>query len=137
MMKKALKLILVLLIILIIGLVIFFNLPKSNITKQDADFTMNTRMIYQAFDKNEATANQKYLGKVLELEGKIIDKAIDRREAAVIRLSQGKRSEVMITLANNQTEKLANYSVGDIIKVKAKCNGFIQEVVFDKGIIVE
>lgn len=136
-MKKLLKALLVLLIIIVIGVIIFFNLPKSNIKSQNAAFSMNTAAIFQAFKKNETKANQKYLGKVLELEGKIIDKTIDRRESAVIRLSQGKRSQVMITLAGNQTENLAKYSVGDAIKVKAKCNGFIQEVVFDKGIIVE
>lgn len=136
-MKKLLKAIVILIILLIIGMIIFFNLPKSNITKKDADFKMNTTMIYQAFNNNETAANKKYLGKVLELGGKIIDKSIDRRKASVIRLSQSNKSEVMITLAENQTEKLAKYSVGDQISIKAKCNGFIQEVVFDKGIIID
>jgi len=136
-MKKFLKVLLVLLIIFIIGMIIFFNLPKSNIKKKDAAFTMNTQMIYNAFNKNENAANKKYLGKVLEIEGKIIDKSLDRRDAGVIRLSQSKNSEVMVSLTNDQTSKLNNYKVGDVIKVKAKCNGFIQEVVFDKGIILD
>lgn len=98
---------------------------------------MNTKMIYEAFVKNETQANQKYLGKILELEGKILDKAIDRREAGVLHLSQGNKSEVMVSLTTKETAKLANYSKGDMIKIKAKCNGFIQEVVFDKGIILD
>lgn len=136
-MKKFLKVLLALIIIIIIGLVIFFNLPKSNIKKKDAAFAMKSHIIYQAFNKNEAAANKKYLGKVFEIEGKILDKEIDRRDAGVVRLSQNKKSQVMITLSNDQTTQLGNYNVGDMIKVKAKCNGFIQEVVFDKGIIIE
>jgi len=85
----------------------------------------------------ENAANKKYLGKVLEIEGKIIDKSIDRRDAGVIRLSQNNKSEVMVSLTNDQTSKLNNYKVGDVIKIKGKCNGFIQEVVFDKGIILD
>lgn len=136
-MKKLLKALLILLVIIAIAFLIFFNLPKSNIKKKDAAFTMNTQMIYNAFNNNEAVANKKYLGKVLEIEGKIIDKSIDRRKAGVIRLSKSNKSEVMVSLTTDQTSKLNNYNVGDMIKVKAKCNGFIQEVVFDKGIILE
>jgi len=136
-MKKLLKALLVLLAIIAIALLIFFNLPKSNIKKKDAAFTMNTQMIYNAFNKNEAAANKKYLGKVLEIEGKIIDKSLDKRDASVLRLSQGNKSEVMVSLTTDQSSKLQNYKVGDPIKVKAKCNGFIQEVVFDKGIILD
>lgn len=136
-MKGIFKWILILFVLLLIGIFVFFNLPKSNINNVDAVGSYKASTIYEHYEKNEADANKTYFGKVIEVSGKVFEVTEDEKGAKVVIISSTGKPEVLVTLQENQKSKLKGYKINDPITVKAQCNGMLMEVTMNKGVIVD
>lgn len=137
-MKKLIRAVLGLLALVLVGYLIWINYPKANVKSRTAMERMSASDLYQAFSSDEATAEQTYIGKVVEVRGNIDDTYLDENDAPVVLLS-GENGDIvaMITLEKSEKEKVEGYRAGDEINIKAMCSGMLQEVVLTKGIIVK
>ena len=85
------------------------------------------------FTNNESLANTKYLNKVLQVSGVILETGVNQEEKSTVTLgTEGAFSNVFVTFKNKELLKK-----GDIIIVKGFCNGFLSDVVLVDGIVVK
>jgi hypothetical protein len=134
-MKKLLYFLLGLLLILLIGYFIVVNLPKASIKGNEAAFTVTAANLYSEFEKNEAKANQKYIGKTIIVEGVITEIDKDKNGSDVLFLkSDNEINGILCTLEPGQS---SDFQINQSIKIKGLSTGFLQDVVLNKGIILD
>ena len=137
-MKTFLKILAGLVLLAVIAYFTIMNLPQADIKSEEADISIQASDLYVAFTSDENTANTTYLGKIINVTGKIEEMYDDEAGDPVVLLSDSDGQVVaLVTLEPDQKSNLANYQVGQGITVKAKCSGMLIEVALTKGIIVQ
>ena len=134
-MKKLLYFIITLIIIAIIAYFVVMNLPKASIKGKDAAYTTSAIELYSDFSKNENTANAKYIGKTITVEGTITEIDSDKNGATVLFLSSDNGiNGILCTLEPDQK---GDFKVNQNVKIKGLCTGFLQDVVLNKCVIIK
>jgi hypothetical protein len=137
-MKTFLKILAGLVLLALIAYFTIMNLPQADIKSEETDISIQATEIYSAFSTDENIANTTYLGKIINVTGKIEEMYDDEAGDPVILMSDSDGQVVaLVTLEPDQKSALANYQVGQEITVKAKCSGMLMEVALTKGIIVK
>lgn len=83
--------------------------------------------LYQEFAENEDSANKLYLGKVLEVDGIITDKEVDHQHVDIQIGGAGASAGGGINCAL-RFSKDSVVHLGDRIKVKGRCTGYLMDV---------
>lgn len=95
---------------------------------------MPAENIFQEFETNEAAANQKYVGKVLEIWGEVSEAQVSD-SAAMILLAAGNN---MGGVNCSFLEKNSKLPVkGQKITVKGRCTGFLMDVHLTEVVVVK
>lgn len=103
-----------------------YNKPHRNIATEKTDFTVSANELFDAFDENEKEANAKYLDKVIEVSGVVIDVENNQEGNSVVTLEAENAmiGGVLCTLKSG--ESLLSESKATL---KCKCTGFLTDVV--------
>lgn len=113
-------------------------MPDKNYSKVKADYSVLATALLSEFEKNEAKANQKYMDKVIEVNGTIAEITKDQKGSTVVALRNADAfSGVLCTLQEGSSEEIKSYSIGKPIKIRGVCTGMLLDVVLNKGVIVK
>jgi len=128
-------------VVVVIGTVIGYNVltPSPEIKIQDAttDLVINATKLYGDFSLDEGTANQDYVGKVLEVKGML--KNVEKKADNEIQLVLDAEDDLGAITCNLQViESLAieELKIGDPITVKGVCTGYLFDVVLDHSMVL-
>ena len=133
-MKKILYFIIAFIVGFIIAYFVIINLPKASSKNKTAEFTVTAPQLYTEFAQNEKAANRKYIGKTVEVSGKIIETEKDKQGSTVLYLDANQEiSSVLATLEKSQ--KGGNLNAGANVSLKCQCSGYLQDVVLNKCVI--
>ena len=140
-MKKSYKIIILLAIVVIGGLSTYlyvFHKPHKNTFDLKAEYKISADNLFAEFEADEDSANSKYLGKILEVEGKMIKvKNISGSwEISFIDEMFGVTCLVDSIYAVQQVKELKELKTGNKIKIRGQCNGYLTDVKLDRCIIV-
>lgn len=131
-MKKYLKIsFAVALFIALIVILYMFRKSPDSLRNTKPDYILDPLVLVDEFNKNENTANQKYLDKVIQVEGIIIDIDKSFDEKTTIYIEGSIFGNVSCLIANDQLKGI-NLELGNSIAVKGKCTGYILDVVLTK-----
>lgn len=108
----------------------------KSLTKVDTEIKVTATELISAFETDSATANKKYLGKILEVTGtaKSIEK--DGQSATVVLGTPGNMSSVRCSMDTAQAGKASTINEGANITVKGACTGFISEELLGSDVIL-
>ena len=128
--------ILIILSIVIIGALVFyfFNKPVDDLSSAEAEFSISAEGIFDSFSNNEAEANQKYLDKIIEVEGDIKEIVDSNGEWVVVLKSNDPIFGVSCKLSGNQKNLP---KVNQRVKIKGLCAGFLSDVILTRCSIVK
>jgi hypothetical protein len=101
--------------------------PHRNVEGEDAVATLTAIHMYQEFSKNESGANQKWLGKVVEVSGRI-SSVSDAGKYVSVNLIATADGGVNCSLLKNDLPADEKFNPGDSVTVKGKCTGFLMDV---------
>jgi hypothetical protein len=103
-----------------------YNKPHQDIAKAQSDEKIDASALFTAYSQDEATANQKYTGKIVEVTGKIkeITKVADGSTKVNLEVGGDAMFGVSCSLKNEAT----TLSVGNTTTIKGKCDGFNLDV---------
>jgi len=137
-MKKLLLLALIVLIFGIAAYLFVFHKPHKNTFNLKAEYTISARELLNEFETDENSANTKYLGKIIQLEGEIVTvkNILGSYEISFIDELFGVTCMVDSVYAVQQTVKLEQLKVGDNIAVKGQCNGYLTDVKLDRCVVL-
>lgn len=110
----------------------FANQPRPGLDQEDASFSLSATGLAALFASNEAAANEKYLGQVLEVYGKVSEILAEQEKYSLL-LDGG--SEGMVYCAFADTPQ--GVELGEFITVKGRCSGYLMDVILNDCIISE
>jgi hypothetical protein len=124
------------LIVLLVGFSYGFyqwNKPHKAINAEPITATIDAINLLKEFQKNETSANQKYLDKVIIVKGKVREvKENQSSEMVIILESNDVMSTVSCTVESSQKSAFIKLSKGDIVRIKGLVTGFLEDVVLIK-----
>ena len=102
--------------------------PVASLSGKPSDFSLSAGSLCAAYEADEAGSDAKYLGRVLEVTGRIrsLDKEPDGR--VTVNLETGNLSQVSCEMEKGQ-EVLAELAVHNEVTLKGLCSGRLLDVV--------
>ena len=101
--------------------------PHQSAAGETADFTIEADSLYSQYQSNEHAADQKYLGKVIEVSGKLSDIQHNGKAEVWILSPQGTGGGINCQLFAGIKSDPEPKS-GDIVTVKGRCTGYLMDV---------
>ena len=99
-----------------------YTADVPSLTDLKTDASVSAKDLIAAFEKDSASANKQYLGKILEVTGNI--KSIEQEEAIVVLGDNGSSSSVRCSIDSNFVKDIPTLNIGAIISIKGHCTGF-------------
>jgi Na+-translocating ferredoxin:NAD+ oxidoreductase RnfG subunit len=119
---------------IIVALVVWkWTFKKSDVSmaSQKADVEIEADILTQEYENNEEAANAKYLGKVIVVSG-IISSLNEEEQGLSVYLKKSEdMSGVMCTFSKDEVDTTL-IKVGNKIKIKGICDGYLMDVKLNK-----
>ncbi|MBD0365351.1 MAG: hypothetical protein ICV53_04525 [Flavisolibacter sp.] len=121
---KRLLLILILIVILAGGWYAYklYTGKVPSLTEKKADINISAADLVAAFEKDTASANKTYLGKILAVNGNV--RSVEKESASIVLGNAGSQSSVRCSMDTAFVTKLSTITEGSTITVKGACTGF-------------
>lgn len=119
--------------LLIIGIIAagigyyMYNKPVESLEKKKADVSVTASQIIADYEADEKAANEKYLGKVVEVSGKVSTITDDGGKAKILLETDNPMALVICELEDGKDA--GQIQAGDQAKVKGLCSGYLSDVV--------
>lgn len=124
------KVILAVLMVSLILILYWWYWPQT----QRPEIEISASELLDDFEQDEARGNEMYLGKLIQVSGTIAELDKDQQGRVTLLLKEpGAFGGVLITL---EEENNASLEVGKSVAVIGECNGFLFDVVLNKGKIL-
>lgn len=108
-----------------------YNRGPASLDGKRSDMALSAKELLNDFQNDEQSANEKYLDKVILVSGTIAELKKEETPPSVILETGDALSRVVCEM-----ERLPNsLSLGESISIKAKCTGFLMDVVLVQGVI--
>ena len=114
-----------------------WNRTAALASNQKPDLIVSAIVLSEEFISNEAEANKKYLGKILEVNGSIV--SLNNLGDSVLTVNLGSQealSSVSCELDNRLNPMLGNYKVGDSLTIVGTCTGYLADVEISNAAII-
>ena len=108
-----------------------FNMPRRNIAKESAVFTLTGKQLISDFQQDETVATAKYLDQVILVTGQIKSVRTLDNHSMVFSL-EDQMAGVSCTVDSadvvNNGSKLAQFTIGSSGKFKGRCSGMLMDI---------
>jgi len=112
-----------------------YNKPVESLERKKADVITTADQLVMDYESNEGTANEKYLGKVVEVSGKVAEITNEEGKQKVILGTSNPISNVICELESKKAP--GNLKAGESVKVKGMCSGYLSDVILVQSNIVK
>ena len=102
-----------------------YTAKVPSLTEVKADARISATELISAFEKDSASANKQYLGKVLEVSGNV--KSIEKESATVSLGNTESNSSVRCSIDSAFVKDIATLNPGSAITIKGNCTGFMAD----------
>ena len=89
-----------------------------------------------AFEKDSATANKQYLGKILAVTGNVKSVEKDDRSATVILGTEGSLASVRCSMDSAFVQQAAAINNGTSVTIKGHCTGYMADELIGSDVIL-
>ena len=125
----------IVLLTLVIALTLI-NREEHSVLESKADFSLSAAELIDAFSENETEAYALYGGKVLEVQGAVMQVTGDE-SAPILMLGDTSRNiSISCYLQTGTAQQYAGLERGDVVKVKGICNGMLMDIMLDRAILL-
>jgi hypothetical protein len=116
----------VLLCLAILGIYSVFK-PHQNVEGERPAANFSARDLYNEFQQNETAADEKWVGKVLEVKG-VISSVTDAGKYESVNLVAASDGGINCSFLKKDLDADFRFRKGDSIIIKGKCTGFLMDV---------
>ena len=109
--------------------VYIFNKPHQSIANETPAFQLDAAALVSDYDKDEKSANAKYLGKIIEVKGVIAEKLKDKNGNINVTLQGPELAGIGCEFEPKAQGSLSNLKEGQEVKIKGICTGVLMDVV--------
>ena len=139
--RKTLYVILFFVMLFIIGGSIglyMYNKPVKNFAESEAEITLTSKDLFNAFTNDQAQASSKYVSedKTIQIKGKILDITQNAEGITNILIDVADpEGDISCTLIKEEAQKAKKYKAGNMITLKGQCTGY-QELINKEVILI-
>ncbi|MDP5169652.1 MAG: OB-fold putative lipoprotein [Bacteroidia bacterium] len=106
-----------------------WNKPHKDLTDSPADFTLKAEELFQAYYADEASANQTYLNKVVELTGVVMEKqTVEENRSIVLVEVPGEMFGINCAFEAEEADQVNSLKEGQTITLRGEVTGFTMDV---------
>jgi hypothetical protein len=115
-----------LLCLAILGIYSIFK-PHQNVEGESPVASFSARDLYSEFQHDEAAADKKWVGKVLEVKG-VISSVSEAGKYESVNLAAASDGGINCSFLKKDMDSDTGFNKGDSITIKGKCTGFLMDV---------
>ncbi|HUM89545.1 MAG TPA: hypothetical protein PKV50_08440 [Prolixibacteraceae bacterium] len=134
-MKKLRRYILPMALIITTGLLAMsyvFRSPENSVAKEQAVFQIGANDLFSSFETDENAANEKFIGKVIEVSGEVVStEQTANGQLEVLLMVENPMGGVRCVFETAQQKVIGKLKTGQTVSIKGKCSGMLMEVVLD------
>ena len=108
------------------GMYLYYK-PRASLKNSTATATIDAVTLYEAYHKDETTADKKYLSKVIVVKG-TVDEVQQTDSTLSITLKAGETGGINCRMVIDNDVKATIPSKGVVISIKGRCSGFLMDV---------
>lgn len=127
------KIISLLAIAIIVGSVIgykIYNKPHQDIRSAKSMFQLPATELFSSYEADETSANEKFLGKIVEVTGKVQEVSKDENGVVNVTLDAGGMLGGVICKLDELTDhKRTDLNKNEQVTLKGECTGMLMDVV--------
>ena len=115
-----------------------FTRNPADLSKSDAVERIAASDLCMLYSNYEDSANKKYLGKVIEVTGIVVE--IENQQDTLLTILLGdslQSAKVSCLIDKKQAEAIKNLVLGDVVKLKGICTGYLMDVELNRCVIVK
>ncbi len=107
-----------------------YNKPHEDIRRAEPDYTVSSQALFVAFQADEAAANAKYLDKIIEVSGTVVDIRTDEEGLTSVTLEgEGPLFGVICKMDAQSEAGRTPFEIGQPATLKGLCTGMLMDVV--------
>jgi DNA/RNA endonuclease YhcR with UshA esterase domain len=111
-----------------------YNKPTESNEHKRPTIITTAETIFKDYAEDDKKADEKYLGKLCEVTGKVASIETDESGGPVLALQTG--DEMFVVSCNfEKSTKLPAFTEGTVVTVKGECSGLLSDVVLDRCIL--
>ena len=115
-----------------------FMRKPADLTKSDAAERIMASDLYSLYSKYEDSANKKYTGKIIEVTGSVVE--IENQQDTLLTIFLGdtlQTGRISCLIEKKQTVTAKNITLGDVVKLKGICTGYLMDVEMNRCVTVK
>lgn len=113
-----------------------YNKPHQNMAKAKVEVTTSSTDLFAEYEANETTANEKFLGKIVEVTGVIQEVQMDGAEKKLILEGDGMMFGVICNMDELIDTHRTDFKAGNSVTLKCTCSGLLMDVVMKRCVEV-
>lgn len=132
------KIILPILILGVVALAIgyyMYNKPVESLENKKADVSVTADQLLADYESNEQTANDKYLGKIVEVSGTVASITTEEGKNKIHFETSNPISVVITEL--DEGNSIDGLKAGDQASAKGMCSGYLSDVILVRASVVK
>jgi hypothetical protein len=102
----------------------------------ETETQVTSKKLIAAFLNNESDANLRYVEKAIEIQGVVKEVTYNNDRCTIFLQGDTEFSSVMCVMKKNQYQEIQKLKKGQSVILKGVCKGFLMDVIFLDGIIV-
>jgi hypothetical protein len=104
-----------------------YNKPHSSAVNAKTDYSLNAADLYKQFQQDEAVASKKYLDKIIEVKGTVVEVQQTGNTASLELREESAMGGINCSFTNLE-HNTQMPSKGSFLTIKGKCSGFLMDV---------
>lgn len=112
-----------------------YNKPVASLENKKPDVEVSAAKLISDYEADEKAANETYLGKVVEVAGKVAAIAVEEGKTKV-QIETGNPMSMIICELEDGSEAGA-LKDGDEVKIKGMCSGYLSDVILVQASLVK
>ncbi len=110
--------------------------PHREVAAAAEDLNIAATDLFKAFSTNEATANPKYLDKLIKVCGTVADNSVTDNGVTTVQLATGdEMGIVMCELDKLTKQEKTSFAKGQTVCFKGLCSGYLTDVVLNRCVL--
>ena len=103
--------------------------PHQGIANKEAAFTLESKKLFDEYSTDENASNNKYLGKIVSVFGRVVDKGVDANGTFSLIMEGGDFAGVGCQFDKSVINEMQTIKKGQVLKIKGVCTGMLMDVV--------
>jgi len=115
-----------------------FTQTHEGLEHLKADHEIDAAKLFTAFEENETQANELYLGKIIEVQGRISSIEVPSEGTAniVLEASEDSFGGINCSFTEIDAKQVSTFEKGQNLRIRGECSGFLMDVTLVRCVII-